>query len=683
MRAATACLLLTVPALLCAQEFQFRQEFDTIPVEIDGWQPFAPWMGGMSECSPALADIDFDGDLDFFAGQYVGDLYFFENQGSMSSPLFRFASFQFDSITVDARLKPCFRDLDADGDLDLMISDDWPHVLFYRNMGTVQQPDFILEDSSLVPGPPWCRDPELVDLDSDGDFDLFGGNLGNVSYFQNNGTSQAFDFALVTGSFSGINVGLRASPDFVDIDSDGDFDLFVGNKEGKIYYYRNDGTPQQYNFTYITNNYNGIDVGDYASPEFADIDGDGDYDLFVGRHQWYDTSISPGDVFFYENIGTPQAAQWRLRTRNYLSLDVGYLGQMAATDIDADGDRDLFIQNTGDYLSFYENVGTPASPSYHWVTDSYQGLSVADAYPCFADIDDDQDPDLFMGQGAIPGPPGLHLFLNQGTPQSANFVLYSSNLIPGVFTQSSVILAPAVADIDADGDLDLFVSDAEGHYHFFRNVGTPSQPSFSPEGNNWQGITAYATPSFFFDIDEDGDLDLFLSPANDWNLMCFYRNVGSPQTPQMLLETANFLPMTGLQLTYGIDIFDADQDGDGDFMLSTGSGGCLFFRNITGDSTGAVQPRQATAPYRGPVLSIGPNPANPLTIISCQLPVASNISLEVFDISGRKVVELASGFHPPGEYRYVWDASKNASGIYIIRLETPLASFSKTLTIVK
>jgi hypothetical protein len=63
-----------------------------------------------------------------------------------------------------------------------------------------------------------------------------------------------------------------------------------------------------------------------------------------------------------------------------------------------------------------------------------------------------------------------------------------------------------------------------------------------------------------------------------------------------------------------------------------------------------------------------PNPFNATTVISFQLPVASDISLEVFDISGRKLVELASGFHSPGEYRLVWDASGRAAGMYFVRL---------------
>ena len=39
-------VILILPALLWAQEFEFRQEFDTIPVEIDGWQLQEPWAGG-------------------------------------------------------------------------------------------------------------------------------------------------------------------------------------------------------------------------------------------------------------------------------------------------------------------------------------------------------------------------------------------------------------------------------------------------------------------------------------------------------------------------------------------------------------------------------------------------------------------------------------------------------------
>jgi hypothetical protein len=97
-----------------------------------------------------------------------------------------------------------------------------------------------------------------------------------------------------------------------------------------------------------------------------------------------------------------------------------------------------------------------------------------------------------------------------------------------------------------------------------------------------------------------------------------------------------------------------------------------------------VAPGEAIPPVPSVLgLSIFPIPANPLVVASFELRVASNISLEVFDISGRKLVELASGFHLPGEYRYVWDAGNRAAGMYVVRLKTGRETVGKKLVILK
>ncbi len=98
---------------------------------------------------------------------------------------------------------------------------------------------------------------------------------------------------------------------------------------------------------------------------------------------------------------------------------------------------------------------------------------------------------------------------------------------------------------------------------------------------------------------------------------------------------------------------------------------------------GTIPAKPSTASCRMTMLSLVPNPANPVTVIRCQLPMASNISLEVFDISGRKLVDLASGFHLPGEYRYVWDASGRAAGMYFVRLRVGEVGYSEKLVILK
>jgi sugar lactone lactonase YvrE len=63
-----------------------------------------------------------------------------------------------------------------------------------------------------------------------------------------------------------------------------------------------------------------------------------------------------------------------------------------------------------------------------------------------------------------------------------------------------------------------------------------------------------------------------------------------------------------------------------------------------------------------------PNPFNPSTQIEYDLPKAGEVSLVVFDILGREVTTLANGYHEAGVYTARWDASAEASGVYIARV---------------
>ena len=65
-----------------------------------------------------------------------------------------------------------------------------------------------------------------------------------------------------------------------------------------------------------------------------------------------------------------------------------------------------------------------------------------------------------------------------------------------------------------------------------------------------------------------------------------------------------------------------------------------------------------------------PNPFNPTTMISFSLPKATFVSLEVYNLLGQKVAVLADGYYGIGIHTVEWDATDNASGVYLYRLVT-------------
>ena len=65
-----------------------------------------------------------------------------------------------------------------------------------------------------------------------------------------------------------------------------------------------------------------------------------------------------------------------------------------------------------------------------------------------------------------------------------------------------------------------------------------------------------------------------------------------------------------------------------------------------------------------------PNPFNPTTVISYQLPVVSQVDLSIYNLLGQKITTLVSEKQPVGTYKLEWDAGGLASGLYFYRLET-------------
>lgn len=266
-------------------------------------------------------------------------------------------------------------------------------------------------------------------------------------------------------------------PTFVDIDNDGDMDLFIGTST-HVEFFRNNGTDGagDAGSTTIFVAEGGAtplgisDQGSFVGPDFADIDGDGDYDLFL--------SYLNGTISFFENTGNASNPAFTYTTGASDPFDGSDFGTSIASafvDIDDDGDVDLFVADAiASTIRFYTNSGTNLAPTFPAAgsptgTDTpLSGATVTgDITPVFVDIDGDGDYDAFVGAGN-----GRSLFFrNTGTAASPTFVAEGGNA-PFGLSDIGAYSSPVFVDIDNDGDMDAFVGSDGGVTYFFRNTQT-------------------------------------------------------------------------------------------------------------------------------------------------------------------------------------------------------------------
>jgi hypothetical protein len=249
-----------------------------------------------SNSVPALADIDRDGDMDLFVGEYEGNINFHRNDKIFPIPCWSRVTENYFAIEADDYSSPWFADIDHDDDLDLYIGRKDGKLDFYENIGTSESAFW-----NLIPGSYDFIDvggyasPVLADIDDDADLDLLvGQTYGKIYFYRNDGTPELPLWTHLSENFESIDVGWYSVPTFGDLDSDGDFDLLVGNNEGRISFYRNDGTAGSFSFVFITDFYDSIDSGERSTPTLCDFDSDGDPDLFVGESQ--------GGLHYYKNL---------------------------------------------------------------------------------------------------------------------------------------------------------------------------------------------------------------------------------------------------------------------------------------------------------------------------------------------------------------------------------------------
>ena len=191
-------------------------------------------------------------------------------------------------------------------------------------------------------------------------------------------------------------------PQFADIDGDGDPDLFIQELTNRIKYFENTGTVSAPRFTWRTNKFQDLEVGEWY--RIVDIDSDGDMDI-VGEMLY-------SAVRLFRNMGSPTNPQFiadtdSLRDANGVPLFSDRQNIPHFVDLDCDDLLDMFVGRIDGTVRRYESVGMDdrGLPRFELVAERFEDIEIVAQFGTlhgantltFHDVDGDSDPDLFWG----------------------------------------------------------------------------------------------------------------------------------------------------------------------------------------------------------------------------------------------------------------------------------------------
>jgi len=354
-----------------------------------------------------------------------------------------------------------------------------------------------------------------------------------------------------------------AGASWIDIDNDGDLDLFVNDN----FLFRNDGNGE---FTRLTNTgiQSGWQAGQFNSGHsWGDFDNDGYWDLFMANRQ-SGLFRNNGDGTFSHGPLPTQPNGWAA----------------AFADYDRDGWLDIVVTHPCGFIG-------PCHPNWLFRSDGNGGFTEVSgndvttgnaAYTVanWSDFDLDGDMDLFIGSGEISAPSKDHIYLNQLTETgSPDLVRQDQGTLFGDLRDGQLW---NWIDFDNDGDLDGFVTNylTAQPNDFYRNDGNGSFTKLTTD--DLGGADMVSAPgnwlnNIWGDFDNDGDLDAYVS--NDGADDRYYRNNGDGTFTSLQMP---FLATGGAR---GAAAGDYDNDGDLDlFIGAVTAAGKGLYRNEDGNA---------------------------------------------------------------------------------------------------
>lgn len=564
---------------------------------------------------PGIADVDGDGDLDFFA-YYIGGGYinFYKNYRAEEG-------LPCDSIRINfkdgcwGKVYQGFTQTQTLG-INCPLAQPLipPPIINPNNPNS----NFI---KPLAKGTHTGNTLCLLDMDGDGDYDYLDGGVSynSIQYLKNGRLEYNYpiDTMIVQDTAWQSSGHVYDTPQFpsafwLDINQDGKNDILISpNAESAsenyhcISYYKNDGTLSSPHYTYQSDSFlvdQTIDLGTGSYPMFYDYNKDGKPDLFIGADGYFQTNGSlKAQVAYYENTSTANNPSFTLVDNDFLGIkSLNIKGAYPAVgDLDNDGVDDMVVGHSDGTISFYHNAAISNNVTPQWVL--------------------------------------------------TNMILNDVNNNPIDSAQNA---APFIYDIDKDGKKDLIIGTMSGKLYYYRNTGSTNQLKLSYVTNYLGHVkvdsvnlfSAFSTP-FIGRIDNTPD-DYLLVGSNSGTIYRYtgFQN-GNISAPFQRMDSAysNINFSLGAYSGYRSVPAVADIDGDGKFEMVIGgiSGGIKIYKQDliinSIDGTNSIENQ----------ISVYPNPAKNTVFVNWNKSFVENnsVDISIYSIVGKKVLTVhESGF---------------------------------------
>lgn len=365
-----------------------------------------------------------------------------------------FVATQPELFSTGTTLTNAWADYDGDGDLDLYVGFNGTANRLYRNdRGTFSD----VAAAAGVADARATRSAAWGDFDADGDPDLvlgFAPGPASVLKLYRNDGGRFSDITAEAGLTRTDSAGVRQFA-WIDIDDDGDLDLFVALRDRPNAMYRNDGGR----FTDIAAQIGLADARKSVGAVWFDYDDDGDVDLYVANQDGDANALMRNDGGHFTDVAQAAGLAWGGRLPNEATNGTV---RPCAADVNNDGRLDVFAANYGrNGLLLNRGNGTFEDVSAQW------GIAIDGRYDAcaFSDFDHDGRLDLYVN-GTVTGGVSYrdYLFHNEGNR--------FADATPAYILALQADHGAEWADFDRDGDEDLALTGVrpDGMHSLLRNM---------------------------------------------------------------------------------------------------------------------------------------------------------------------------------------------------------------------